>query len=139
MKILVLRVINSSRHRKGLVRGYIHSLFVSKAFTRLSGTGIRQISHRFMFQIGLLLLSLITDFFGCLLLLFFFPTHQNRSYYAISQSKGSMLNGDCLSLSIDNGNAFMSRYVMLCHASDTTLPLFDTSVTVANMNFPRSA
>ena len=73
MKILVLRVINSSRHRKGLVRGYIHSLLVSKAFTRLSGTGIRQISHRFMFQIGLLLLSMITDFFGCLLLLFFFP------------------------------------------------------------------
>ena len=73
MKILVLRVINSSRHRKGLVRGYIHSLFVSKAFTRLSGTGIRQISHRFMFQIGLLLLSIITDFFGCLLLFFFFP------------------------------------------------------------------
>ena len=34
MKILVLRVINSSRHRKCSVRGYIHSLFVSKALTR---------------------------------------------------------------------------------------------------------
>ena len=31
MKILVLRVINSSRHRNCFVRGYIHSLFVSKA------------------------------------------------------------------------------------------------------------
>ena len=28
MKILVLRVINSSRHRNCFVRGYIHSLFV---------------------------------------------------------------------------------------------------------------
>ena len=34
MKILVLRVINSSRHRNCFVRGYIHSLFVSKALTR---------------------------------------------------------------------------------------------------------
>ena len=34
MKILVLRVINSLRHRKCFVRGYIHSLFVSKALTR---------------------------------------------------------------------------------------------------------
>ena len=34
MKILVLRVINSSRHRNCSVRGYIHSLFVSKALTR---------------------------------------------------------------------------------------------------------
>ena len=34
MKILVLRVINSSRHRKCFVRGYMHSLFVSKALTR---------------------------------------------------------------------------------------------------------
>ena len=34
MKILVLRVINSSRHRSCFVRGYIHSLFVSKALTR---------------------------------------------------------------------------------------------------------
>ena len=34
MKILVLRVINSSRQRKCFVRGYIHSLFVSKALTR---------------------------------------------------------------------------------------------------------
>ena len=30
MKILVIRVINSSRHRKCFVRGYIHS-FVSKS------------------------------------------------------------------------------------------------------------
>ena len=34
MKILVLCVINSSRHRNCFVRGYIHSLFVSKALTR---------------------------------------------------------------------------------------------------------
>ena len=34
MKILELRVINSSRHRNCSVRGYIHSLFVSKALTR---------------------------------------------------------------------------------------------------------
>ena len=34
MKILVLRVINSSCHRNCFVRGYIHSLFVSKALTR---------------------------------------------------------------------------------------------------------
>ena len=34
MKTLVLRVINSSRHRNCFVRGYIHSLFVSKALTR---------------------------------------------------------------------------------------------------------
>ena len=33
MKILVLRVINSSRHRNCFVRGYIHELFVSKART----------------------------------------------------------------------------------------------------------
>ena len=33
-KILVLRVINSSRHRNCFVRGYIHSLFASKALTR---------------------------------------------------------------------------------------------------------
>ena len=34
MKILVIRVINSSRHRNCFVRGCIHSLFVSKALTR---------------------------------------------------------------------------------------------------------
>ena len=34
MKILVSRVINSLRHRNCSVRGYIHSLFVSKALTR---------------------------------------------------------------------------------------------------------
>ena len=45
-----------------------------------------------------------------------------------------MFNGDCLSLNNDNGSAFLSRYFMLCHASDTTLPLFDTSVTVANID-----
>ena len=33
-KIIVLRVINSSCHRNCFVRGYIHSLFVSKALTR---------------------------------------------------------------------------------------------------------
>ena len=49
-----------------------------------------------------------------------------------------MFNGDCLSLNTDNGHAFLSCYVMLCHASDTTLPLFGTSVTVANIDNPRS-
>ena len=34
MKILVLCVINNSRHRNCFVRGYIHSLFMSKALTR---------------------------------------------------------------------------------------------------------
>ena len=34
MKILVLRVIHRSLHRNCFVRGYIHSLFVSKALTR---------------------------------------------------------------------------------------------------------
>ena len=34
MKILVLCVITSSRHRKCFVRGFMHSLFVSKALTR---------------------------------------------------------------------------------------------------------
>ena len=33
MKILMLRVVNSSRHRNCFVRGYIHS-FVWKALTR---------------------------------------------------------------------------------------------------------
>ena len=52
--------------------------------------------------------------------------------------KSSMFKGDCLSLNTDNGHASLSRYVMLCHASDTTLPLFGTSVTVANIDNPRS-
>ena len=47
MKILVLCAINSSRHRKCFVRGLIHSLFVSKALTRLclarSGFGHKQL------------------------------------------------------------------------------------------------
>ena len=34
MKILMLCVINSLRHRKCFVRGFIHSLFVSKTLTR---------------------------------------------------------------------------------------------------------
>ena len=34
MKIVAFRVINSSRHRNCFVRGYMHSLFVSKALTR---------------------------------------------------------------------------------------------------------
>ena len=43
MKILVLRVINSSRHRNCFVQGYAHSLFVSKALTRsyLARSGFR--------------------------------------------------------------------------------------------------
>ena len=97
----------------------------------MSGTGIRQISHRFMSQIGLLLLSLITDSFCFLFSPLSSHTPKKRSHYI-----GSMFNGDCVSLNNDNGNARLSRYVMLCHTSDTTLPLFDTSVTLANMNFP---
>ena len=100
--------------------------------------GIRQIGHSFISQISVLLLSLITDFFG-FLLFFSLLSHTKKMIlvhcFAI---KGSMVSGDCLSLNNDNGNASLSCYVMLCHASDTTLPLFDTSVTVANMNFPRS-
>ena len=34
MKILLFCAINSSRHRKCFVRGFIHSLLVSKALTR---------------------------------------------------------------------------------------------------------
>ena len=88
---------------------------------------------------GLLLLSLITDSFG--FLFFFLSPHTPKKKTILLHCfaiKGPMFNGDCLSLNNDNGNAFLSHYVMLCHASDTTLPLFDTSVTVANMNFPRS-
>ena len=43
MKILVLRVINSSRHRNCFVRGYIHSLFVSKALTHSFGFSHKQL------------------------------------------------------------------------------------------------
>ena len=49
MKILVLRVINSSRHRKCFVRSYMHSLFLSKALTRSylarSGFSHKQLVH----------------------------------------------------------------------------------------------
>ena len=50
MKILVLRVINSLRHRNCFVRGYIHSLFVPKALTRSypvarSGFWHKQLGH----------------------------------------------------------------------------------------------
>lgn len=85
----------------------------------MSGTGIRQISHRFKSQTGLLLFSLITDIFGSLsrsvsLSLKHTPL-KNQSYYTVSQSS-LMFKGDCLSLNINNSNAFLSRYVMLCHA-----------------------
>ena len=39
MKILVLRVINSSRRRNCFVRGYIHLLFVSKGLVFTQTTG----------------------------------------------------------------------------------------------------
>ena len=45
MKIIVLRVINNSRHRKCFVRGYIHSLFVSKALTRSFGFSHKQLVY----------------------------------------------------------------------------------------------
>lgn len=51
----------------------------------MSGTGSRQISHRFMSEIGLLLLFLITDSFGSLY--FFSLSSQKRSSYTVSQSK----------------------------------------------------
>lgn len=45
---------------------YLRMLESFPAFLSLSGTGIRQISHRFKSQTGLLLFSLITDIFGSL-------------------------------------------------------------------------
>ena len=83
----------------------------------MSGTGIRQISHRFKSQTGLLLFSLITDIFGSLsrsISLKHTPL-KGRSYYTVLQSS-LMFKGACLSLNINNSNAFLSRYVMLCHA-----------------------
>ena len=53
----------------------------------MSSTGIRQISHTFISQIGLLLLFLITDFFGFSISLLLLSHSQNRSYYTVSQSK----------------------------------------------------
>ena len=99
----------------------------------MSGTGIRQISHRFMSQF---LYYCFCDYRFLRFSIFFFLSLSTILLHCFA-IKGSMFNGDCLSLSNDNGNAFLSRYVMLCHVPDTTLPLFDTSVTVANMNFPR--
>ena len=81
----------------------------------LSGTGIRQISHRFMSQTGLLLFSLILQILR-------FSTsrsqlsHQKNDPITLLHSfaiKSSMFNGDCLSPNIDNGHAFLSRYVTL--------------------------
>ena len=73
----------------------------------MSGTGIRQISHRFKSQTGLLLFSLITDIFGSL----------SRS---ISLSNTHPLKADLITLFrnqvYNSSNAFLSRYVMLCHA-----------------------
>ena len=46
MKILVLRVINSSRQRKCFVRSYMHSLLLSKALTRSLGF-LTQTSHAY--------------------------------------------------------------------------------------------
>ena len=45
MKILVLRVINSSRHRNCFVRDYIRSLFVSKALSRSFGFSHKQVAN----------------------------------------------------------------------------------------------
>ena len=81
----------------------------------MSGTGIRQISHRFMSQTGLLLLSLILQILR-------FSTslsplsHQKTDPITLLHGfaiKSSMFKGDCLSLNTDNGPAFLSRYVML--------------------------
>ena len=86
--------------------------------TVLSGTGIRQISHRFKFQTGLLLFPLITDIFGSLSRSVSLEhTHplKSQSSYTVSQSS-LMFKGACLSLNINDSNAFLSRYVMLCHA-----------------------
>ena len=83
-------------------------------YLQLSGTGIRQISHRFMSQTGLLLLSLILQ------ILRFLPrslrSHTKNDPITLLHSfaiKSSMFNGDCLSPNIDNGHAFLSRYVTL--------------------------
>ena len=81
----------------------------------LSGTGIRQISHRFMSQTGLLLFSLILQ------ILRFLTSrsqlsHQKNDPITLLHSfaiKSSMFNGDCLSPNIDNGHTFLSRYVTL--------------------------
>ena len=43
MKILVLRVINSLRHRNCFVRGYIHSLFVPRFVPRSFGFSHKQL------------------------------------------------------------------------------------------------
>ena len=65
-------------------------------------------------------------------------SHQKMIILHCFAIRSSMFKGDCLSVNNDDGHAFSSRYVTLCHASDTTLPLFDTSVTVPNMNNLRS-
>ena len=60
---------------------------------------------------------LITDSFSYL---YFFSLFLKKKTILLHcfPIKGPMFNGDCLSLNNDNGNALLSRYVMLCHASD---------------------
>ena len=67
-----------------------------------------------MSQIGLLLLSLITDSFDFSISLSLL-LHQNdlTTLFHSFAIKSSMFKGDRLSLNNDNGNAFLSRYVTL--------------------------
>ena len=106
--------------------------------TNLSSTGIRQISHSFISQIGLLLLFVDYIFVQVLYLAFSALTLPNRSYYTVSQSKAQCSKKIVFHLIIII--VMLSCHVMSCYVtlSDTTLPLFDTLVTVANMNNPRS-
>ena len=106
--------------------------------TNLSSTGIRQVSHRFISQIGLLLLFVDDIFLQVLYLAFSALTLPNRSYYTVLQSKAQCSKKIVFHLIIII--VMLSCHVMSCYVtlSDTTLPLFDTSVTVANMNNPRS-
>ena len=58
---------------------------------------------------------LITDSFSYL---YFFSLSLSKNDLITLFPKYQMFNGDGLSLNNDNGNALLSRYVMLCHASD---------------------
>ena len=65
-------------------------------------------------------------------------SHTKRSYYTVSQSKVECSKEIVFHLIMII--VMLSCHAMSCYVtlSDTTLPLFDTSVTVANMNNPRS-
>ena len=83
---------------------------------RVSSTGIRQISYRFISEIGLLLLFPDYRFLRVLYLAFSALTPPKPILLHCFAIKGSMFKEDCLFFNNDNSNAFLSRYVMLCHA-----------------------